>query len=64
MAPASYRAAARKLRKIADALDARCEPQSPSDKAALTSAVHRLTHTARALSARHHGRPIYGPSEP
>lgn len=59
MSPESYRAVSRRLRRIADQLEARCTPQTPHEKAALTTAVHQLTYAARALSARHHGRPIY-----
>jgi len=63
MTPESYRAVARRLRKIADQIEARCTPQTPHERAALTTVVHQLTHAARALSARHHGRPIYSESD-
>lgn len=51
--PGSYRAAARRLRKFADQLDARADPQSPREQASLTSAVHGLSHYAQLLSRRH-----------
>lgn len=54
----SYRAAARKLRKYADALDARCEAVEPRERASLTSCIHGLSHFARSLSARHNRRMI------
>lgn len=51
--PESYRAAARRLRKYADQLDERADPQSPREQASLTSAVHGLSHYAQLLSRRH-----------
>lgn len=51
--PETYRAAARRLRRIANDLDARCEPQTPQERRGLTRVVHALAHFARALSARH-----------
>ena len=49
----TYQAAARKLRKIADNLDARCKPRTPRQKAALTSAVYGLSRFAQALAKKH-----------
>jgi len=60
MQPESYRAAARRLRRFADQLEARCTPQTPREQAALTLTVNLLLRYARLLSARHHGRPAYG----
>ncbi len=51
--PITYRAAARRLRKIADHFDARCEPKTPRQKAALTSTVYGLSRYVRNLSDRH-----------
>lgn len=53
MTPESYLAAARKLRKIAAHLDARCTPQTPHERASLTSTIHGLALFARQLSQRH-----------
>lgn len=54
--PVTYQAAARRLRQIADQLEARCEPQTPRQKAALTSAVYGLSRYARQLSDRHRSK--------
>lgn len=51
--PMSYRAAARKLREMADQLDARADPQSPRELASLTGLVHRISLYGQHLSARH-----------
>ena len=51
--PSSYEAAARKLDKFAADLRERKDPQSPREKAALTSAIHGLSLFAQALSRRH-----------
>jgi len=51
--PGSYRAAARRLREFADQLDARADPQSPREQAALTGAIHRASQYAQDLSRRH-----------
>lgn len=60
MRPASYRAAAEKLRRFARQLDERADAataeSTPRDRASLTSAINRLSYFARALSDRHHGR--------
>ncbi len=48
-----YRAAARRLRKIADQIETRCEPRTPRQKAALTSAVYGLSRYAQNLSQKH-----------
>jgi hypothetical protein len=53
MKPATYHAAARKLRTIADQLDARSAPRTPRQKAALTSAVYGLSRYAKTLADRH-----------
>jgi len=49
----TYRAAARKLRKIADHLEARCKPKTPRQKAALTSTVYSLSRYAKQLADKH-----------
>jgi len=51
--PTTYQAAARRLRKIAANLDARCAPRTPRQKAALTSTVYGLSRYARHLAERH-----------
>jgi len=51
--PSTYQAAARRLRKIADNLDARCAPKTPRQKAALTSTVYGLSRYARQLADKH-----------
>lgn len=51
--PESYQAAARRVRRMADALEARSAPQTPREQAALTSAIHTLSHYAQDLSRRH-----------
>lgn len=51
--PETYRAAARRLRKTADYLNARCEPKTPRQKAALTSTVYGLSRYARHLAEKH-----------
>lgn len=61
MRPSSYRAAARKLRRVADLLEARAEAADPRAKQALTRAIHGLAHFAHALSRRHRGIPLYAP---
>ncbi len=54
--PITYQAAARRLRQIADQLDARCEPKTPRQKAALTSTVYGLSRYARHLAEKHRRR--------
>lgn len=61
MQPESYRAAARKLRAIADKLEARAAAETPHEQAARTNIIHTLSHYVRALVARHHRRPLYAP---
>lgn len=53
LSPESYRAAARKLRRIADDLEARCTPQTPREQASLTRTIHVLLQMARHLRDRH-----------
>jgi hypothetical protein len=53
LSPTTYQSAARCLRKIADALEARCKPKTPRQKAALTSTVYGLSRYAKALADRH-----------
>lgn len=57
MSPASYEAAARQLDKYAAKLRSRSDPQSPRERASLTSAIHGLSLFAQALSRRHRGHP-------
>lgn len=59
--PESYRAAARRLRRIADKLEARAAPRNPIEKTALSNIVNNLYHTSRRLWCRHTGRPIWQP---
>lgn len=54
--PKSYQAAVRKIRGIADDLEARCNPQTPREQAALTLTIHRLAAFGTALSQRHRKR--------
>ena len=51
----SYRAAAARIRELADSIDAHAEPATPQDKRALTQSIHGLAHAARDLSRRHRG---------
>lgn len=51
--PEAYRAAARRLRAMADRLDACAAPETPRERASLTRAVHVLVDFSRTLSARH-----------
>lgn len=51
--PEAYRAAARRLRLIADRLDACSAPETPRERASLTLTVHGLLHFSRLLCARH-----------
>lgn len=51
--PESYRAAARRLRRFADKLEAHCAPQTPQERRGLTRTVNTLAHFARALFRRH-----------
>lgn len=61
MQPESYRAAARRLRKIADKLEARAGALTPHEMAARTNILHTLGHFVRALIARHDRRPLHAP---
>lgn len=53
LSPESYRAAARKLRRIADKLDDYCAPTTPAEQGRLTRIIHVLLHTGRHLRDRH-----------
>ena len=55
----SYRAVARRVRELADQLDAHADPHTPRERAALTLAINILARITRILSRRHHGRPIH-----
>lgn len=55
LSPRSYEAAARKLETFARQLRERSNPQSPRDKASLTSAIHGLSLFGQALARRHRG---------
>jgi hypothetical protein len=61
--PVTYQAAARRLRKFADQIDARCTPKTPRQKAALTSAVYGLSRYGRQLAERHRRTTIDAPVE-
>jgi hypothetical protein len=63
MGPESYRAAAHRLRKIADAIEARAECATPPQRAGMTNRLRTASHTIRVLLARHLGRPVYAPPE-
>jgi hypothetical protein len=54
--PAAWHAAARRLRAIADQLDARAAATTSHERAALTRCVNALALYARALAARHRAR--------
>lgn len=58
MSPESYRAAARRLRKMADDLEARCTPQTPREQAALTSTLTGIARYTWHLVCRHKRLPI------
>lgn len=49
----SYLAAARRLRRYADQIEARADPQTPQERGALTSAIHGVALYAQDLSRRH-----------
>ena len=51
--PKSYRAAAKRLRQFAQALEDQSQPRSARELAALTSSIHGLARFASALSRRH-----------
>lgn len=53
MRPESYRAAARRLRHIADDLERRAEPTTMREKQALTRVIHSLADMVRVLRQRH-----------
>ena len=57
--PEGYRAAARKLRRVADVLEVYADQQTPKERRSLTLAIHGLAHMVRALVARHNRRPVY-----
>lgn len=56
----SYLAAARRLRHYADLLERYCDARTARERQQRTRAVHGAAWYARALSARHRGRPILG----
>lgn len=51
--PEMYRAAARRLRRFAEQLEARAAPSTPQEKRQLTRTVHSLAYSVRALRQRH-----------
>lgn len=51
--PSSYRAAARKLRHLADQIERRADAQSPRERTYLTRAINGAAQHARSLSDRH-----------
>lgn len=53
MRPESYRAAARRLRRAADALGRWAAASTPAERRALTLAIHGLARYARMLTERH-----------
>lgn len=52
MKPASYEAAARRLRRLADRVEATAHATTPQERRARTLAVHALARAARELSER------------
>jgi len=52
MQPSSYRAAARKVRQMADDLEARADAETPREQASRTSVIHRLSRYCQHLSQR------------
>lgn len=61
--PASYRATARKLRRIADVMESHAAPQTSQEKRILSLAIHGLAHMARVLFLRHNRLPIFPPHD-
>lgn len=57
----SYFATARRLRHFADLVERYAHPRTAREKQQLTRAIHGIAQFARALSARHHHRPVYAP---
>lgn len=53
MKQSQYHATARRLRKLADRLEACSAPATARDKASLTRLVHVIQRTARELYERH-----------
>lgn len=51
--PNTYRAAARRLRKFADNIDARSKPKTARQKAALTRTIYDLSRFTQNLSKMH-----------
>lgn len=52
MKPISYIAVARKLRALADRIEATADARTPREKQARTRAVNAAAHTARLLAAK------------
>lgn len=52
MKPISYIAAARKLRALADRIEATANAETPREKQARTRAVNAAAHTARLLATK------------
>jgi hypothetical protein len=50
--PTSYRAAARRFRKLCDLIEQYSDPKDSREKAQLTRAIHGLALASRSLSAR------------
>lgn len=53
MRPASYIAAAKRLRALADRIEATAHAQTPQERRAQTLAIHAMAQHARHLSERH-----------
>lgn len=52
MQPSSFRAAARKIRRMADQLEVSAEAETPRERATRTRTIHRLAQYTRHLSQR------------
>lgn len=53
MTPESYRAAARRLRRLADRVEQTAHATTPQERRARTLAVHALARAARELYEKH-----------
>lgn len=51
----NYRAAVRRVRELADAIEAHAEATEPREKATRTRAINDLSHVARDLARRNRG---------
>lgn len=58
MTPASYRRAAREVRRYADQIESGADPQTAPNKRRLSIAISGLSRYARLLFRRHAGLPL------